>query len=77
MTLFVAAFPLAPLFALINNILEIRLDAYKFVVATRRPMPARARDLGVWLSILDGVSKIAVLTNVSILFETQYYLVDV
>ena len=28
-TLFVAAFPLAPLFALINNALEIRLDAIK------------------------------------------------
>ena len=28
-TLFVAAFPLAPLFALINNVLEIRLDATK------------------------------------------------
>ena len=28
-TLFVAAFPLAPLFALINNIFEIRLDANK------------------------------------------------
>ena len=28
-TLFVAAFPLAPLFALINNIFEIRLDARK------------------------------------------------
>ena len=28
-TLFVAAFPLAPLFALINNVFEIRLDAIK------------------------------------------------
>ena len=27
-TLFVAAFPLAPLFALLNNIMEIRLDAH-------------------------------------------------
>ncbi len=30
-TLFVAAFPLAPLFALLNNIAEIRLDAFKMV----------------------------------------------
>ncbi len=28
-TLFVTAFPLAPLFALLNNIFEIRLDANK------------------------------------------------
>ena len=30
-TLFVASFPLAPLFALINNVLEIRLDANKVI----------------------------------------------
>jgi len=29
-TLFVSAFPLAPLLALINNVFEIRLDAYKY-----------------------------------------------
>lgn len=63
-TLFVAAFPLAPLFALLNNILEIRLDAYKYVVTYRRPMPARAKDLGVWNNILDAISNIAVLFNV-------------
>ena len=46
-TLFVAAFPLGPFFALINNLLEIRLDAYKFVVVFQRPMAARAQDIGM------------------------------
>jgi hypothetical protein len=64
-TLFAAAFPLAPLFALINNIVEIRLDAYKFVVSYRRPMPATGKDLGVWSDILNAISKLAVLTNVT------------
>lgn len=45
-TLFVAAFPLGPFFALINNLLEIRLDAYKFIVVFQRPMAARAQDIG-------------------------------
>jgi hypothetical protein len=45
-TIFVAAFPLAPLFALINNIIEIRLDAYKFVTQWRRPVAARSQDIG-------------------------------
>ena len=45
-TLFVAAFPLAPLFALLNNIIEIRLDAYKFITTLRRPVANRAQDIG-------------------------------
>ncbi|KAF3854770.1 hypothetical protein F7725_022825 [Dissostichus mawsoni] len=36
-TLFVASFPLAPAFALLNNVIEIRLDAAKFVTELRRP----------------------------------------
>ena len=45
-TIFVAAFPLAPLFALLNNIIEIRLDAYKFVTQWKRPLALRAQDIG-------------------------------
>ena len=45
-TIFVAAFPLAPLFALLNNWVEIRLDAHKFVVVFRRPVSERAQDIG-------------------------------
>lgn len=47
-TLFVASFPLAPLFALLNNIIEIRLDAKKFVTELRRPVAVRAKDIGEW-----------------------------
>lgn len=45
-TLFVASFPLAPLFALLNNIIEVRLDAKKFVTELRRPDTVRAKDIG-------------------------------
>ncbi|XP_025191123.1 anoctamin-5-like [Melanaphis sacchari] len=38
--MFTTAFPLAPLCALLNNILEQRLDAYKMVAAQRRPVPS-------------------------------------
>ncbi len=44
-TLFVAAFPLAPFFALLNNILEIRLDAYKFIATKRRPLAQVGKGL--------------------------------
>ena len=64
-TLFVAVFPLAPLLALLNNWVEIRLDAYKYIVTTRRPVAERAQDIGAWYAILEFVSKLAVVTNVS------------
>jgi len=47
-TIFVAAFPLAPLFALLNNIIEIRLDAYKLVTQFKRPVASRAIDIGMF-----------------------------
>ena len=62
-TLFVTAFPLAPAFALINNIIEIRLDADKLLTQTRRPYAARAEDIGIWYGILDALSTFAVITN--------------
>lgn len=45
-TIFVAAFPLVPLFALLNNWLEIQLDAHKLVCEYRRPEAEQARALG-------------------------------
>ncbi|GFS12773.1 anoctamin [Elysia marginata] len=72
-TIFVAAFPLAPLFALLNNIIEIRLDAYKFVTQWRRPLAMRAQDIGIWFGILQGISAIAVMTNASIIAFTSEF----
>lgn len=46
-TIFVAALPLAPFFALLNNWVEIRLDAHKFVVVQRRTISERAGDIGM------------------------------
>lgn len=40
-TIFVSAFPLAPIFALINNTFEIRLDAKKMNNELRRPVAQR------------------------------------
>lgn len=64
-TIFVAAFPLAPLFALLNNWVEIRLDAHKFVCEYRRPVAERAQNIGVWFSILEALSHLSVIANVS------------
>ncbi|KAM7339742.1 hypothetical protein ACRRTK_000357 [Alexandromys fortis] len=65
-TIFVAACPLAPLFALLNNWVEIRLDARKFVCEYRRPVAERAQDIGIWFHILAGLTHLAVISNVSV-----------
>lgn len=45
-TIFVAAFPLAPLLALINNVIEIHMDAIKMMRLRRRMVPRKAKDIG-------------------------------
>ncbi|KAJ1451508.1 calcium-activated chloride channel-domain-containing protein [Pelagophyceae sp. CCMP2097] len=62
-TLFVSAFPLAPLFACVNNFIEIRTDGWKLCQNTRRPWPMGAEDIGTWEDILTIMSIIATLTN--------------
>lgn len=61
-----AAFPLAPLFALLNNICEIRLDAYKMIAQARRPIAETVENIGAWFSILRGITYCAVAFNVNI-----------
>uniref|UniRef100_A0A1I8IQ06 Anoctamin n=1 Tax=Macrostomum lignano TaxID=282301 RepID=A0A1I8IQ06_9PLAT len=48
LTLFMAAMPLAPMFALLNNVMELRLDAWKMLRLMRRPLARRASDIGAW-----------------------------
>lgn len=62
-TIFVAAFPLAPLLALINNIFEIRLDAIKMVRLERRLVPRKTNDIGVWTNVLEAIGVLAVIAN--------------
>ena len=72
--MFVAAFPLGPLFALINSIVEVRVDAINFVCQFRRPDSTRAQDIGAWYRILEGVTKLSVLVNAFILAFTSEYI---
>ncbi|MEE6511716.1 hypothetical protein FKM82_018434 [Ascaphus truei] len=73
-TLFVASFPLAPLFALLNNIIEVRLDAKKFVAELRRPDAVRAKDIGIWYNILSGIGKFSVIINAFVISVTSDFI---
>ncbi|XP_071455005.1 anoctamin-7-like [Hetaerina americana] len=73
-TIFVAAFPLAPLFALLNNWVEIRLDAHKFVCETRRSVAERAENIGIWFKILRMLAHLAVISNGFLIAFTSEFL---
>ncbi|XP_061570518.1 anoctamin-2b isoform X1 [Cololabis saira] len=73
-SLFVASFPLAPLFALLNNVIEIRLDAKKFCTELRRPIAARAKDIGIWYNILSGMGKLSVIINAFVIAFTSDFI---
>uniref|UniRef100_A0A671UMC9 Anoctamin n=1 Tax=Sparus aurata TaxID=8175 RepID=A0A671UMC9_SPAAU len=70
-TLFVASFPLAPLLALINNIIEVRVDSWKLTTQFRRPVAAKAHSIGAWQEILNGMAILSVVTNAFIVAFTS------
>lgn len=44
--LFAAAFPLAPLIALLTNAIDMKVDARRLLWTNRRPVAFRAEDIG-------------------------------
>eukprot|EP00048_Salpingoeca_helianthica_P005079 m.84052 g.84052 ORF g.84052 m.84052 type:complete len:933 (-) comp13464_c0_seq1:29-2827(-) len=76
-TLFVASFPLSPLFAFLNNVFEIRIDADKMVTGLRRPPAHAAANIGIWEYVLEVVSFLSVITNGLVIAVTSTYLTKV
>jgi len=62
-TMFAASFPLAPLLAVLNNVVEIRTDALKLLTAHSRPEYRGASGIGAWYNILEFLGIASVLTN--------------
>lgn len=73
-TMFVAAFPLAPLIALITNLVEIRIDAINMIHSFRRPVGYKSEGIGVWHDILTTVTALAVLVNGFVLAITSEFI---
>lgn len=65
--LFSAAFPLAGLCALANNILEIRSDAFKLAHVHQRPFGQRVANIGTWQNALSLLSLAAVIVNCALI----------
>ncbi|XP_071953284.1 anoctamin-8-like [Antedon mediterranea] len=65
--LFSSAFPLAGICALLNNLVEIRTDAFKLCTSLQRPFGQRVENIGTWQDAMELMGVIGVLVNFGLL----------
>ncbi|KRT79905.1 hypothetical protein AMK59_6707 [Oryctes borbonicus] len=65
--LFSSVYPIAAFWAILNNILEIRADAFKLCMVYQRPMGRRVKDIGAWQRAFEVVGAMSILTNCGLL----------
>lgn len=75
MTMFVAAFPLTTLLALVNNYVEMRVNAWRLCQVCRRPKPRCAEDIGTWMQVFEIIGVAAVFVNAGLVCFTGKYLI--
>ncbi|XP_022332682.2 anoctamin-8-like isoform X3 [Crassostrea virginica] len=66
-TLFSSAFPLAALCALLNNVVEIRSDAFKLCMTYQRPFGKTVENIGTWQDALEVMGVIAIIVNCALI----------
>ncbi|XP_076358158.1 anoctamin-10-like [Tachypleus tridentatus] len=65
--LFSSVYPLAAFWALLNNILEMKTDAFKLCKVYQRPIARPARGIGAWQKAFEVIGAVAVMTNCALL----------
>ncbi|XP_060568462.1 anoctamin-10-like isoform X2 [Ruditapes philippinarum] len=65
--LFSSVFPLAAVWALLNNVTEIRSDAFKMCRVFQRPFAESASNIGAWQAAFEVISVMAVMTNCALI----------
>ncbi|KAM7413980.1 hypothetical protein PAMA_019005 [Pampus argenteus] len=63
LSLFSCVYPLTAVLLLINNLTEIRSDAYKICKLFRRPFSPPAANMGVWRIAFEVLSFVSVVSN--------------
>lgn len=64
---FSVAMPFLPIIALGENLLKIRMDAYRLCSLSRRPHVLLAEDIGSWETLMDLMGNIGCMISVGIL----------
>lgn len=65
--LFSAVFPWVTICALVNNIFELRADAFKYCYVYQRPFAQPACNIGSWHYAFDILSSVAIVTNTALI----------
>ncbi|KAL1123938.1 hypothetical protein AAG570_001708 [Ranatra chinensis] len=65
--LFSSVYPMAAFWAVFNNVLEIRSDAFKLCCVYQRPMARKVKDTGAWQRSFQALCTFAVITNCALL----------
>merc|ERR1711933_216584 len=65
-TCFSVVLPMLTVLALLSNMLEYRLLAYRQLRVVQRPLPTGSDGIGAWQSIFAGICTLAVMVNAGI-----------
>jgi len=79
LTLFASSVPIAPVLAVLNNVVEMRTDMFKWLTSYNKPFYRGADDIGGWYAILQVLGVAAVITNCLLLlfsFPTLHSVTD-
>lgn len=66
--LFSSVYPMAGFWAVLNNLLEIRADAFKLCKIYQRPMSRRVKDIGAWQRSFEIMGALSIFTNCGMLY---------
>lgn len=66
--LFASISPFASISAFLNNLIELRIDAYKLCCVYKRPFAKRAKNTGAWLLAFESLIVMSIITNCGLLY---------
>ena len=66
-TNFSSAYPLAGLCAILNNLIEIRSDAFKLCFIHQRPFAQRVASIGCWQTAMELMGVAGVVVNCALI----------
>jgi len=74
LSLFITTCPVAPLFALLMNVYECRIDGSKMLCDYRRPYCVGAANIGIWESFLSAIAWVSLATTGGLMAFTSSFI---